>query len=77
MRFCRPGRPTRARRRLGVWSCLSLTPAETRGSLLLLAAYAILFLVTVQRIARPGCGAAAPLVAIAGIGMAAFGLISI
>lgn len=62
--------------RLGVWSCLSLTPAETRGSLLLLAAYAILFLVTVQRIRETkDVERLLRWVAIAGIGMAAFGLI--
>jgi len=37
---------------LGTWSCVSLAPAETRSGLVLLLAYAMLFLVTVQRLGR-------------------------
>jgi len=35
---------------LGTWTCLSLTPAATRGALALFLAYGLLFLVTIQRI---------------------------
>lgn len=61
--------------RLGVWSCPSLAPVETWHSLIVLGTYAVLFLITVQRIRetddverllRWG--------AVAGTGMAAFGL---
>lgn len=62
--------------RLGVWTCLSLTPAETRGALLTLGAYVILFLVTVQRIRETeDVERLLRWVAIAGAGMAAFGLL--
>ena len=35
---------------MGAWSCLSMTPAVTRAGLTLFSAYALLFLVTLQRI---------------------------
>ncbi|NLX96895.1 MAG: hypothetical protein GXY83_12025 [Rhodopirellula sp.] len=38
--------------RLGTWNCVSLAPTETRAGLMTLVAYCIVFLVTVQRIAR-------------------------
>jgi len=38
--------------RLGTWQTVSLTPAATRDGLILLSAYLVLFLVTVQRIER-------------------------
>ncbi len=62
--------------RLGVWPCLSLTPDATRSGLVLLASYAILFLVTVQR-ARGLAEIERFLrwMAMAGSAMAAFGLI--
>ena len=37
---------------LGVWSQVSMTPAATRSALVLLLAYGLLFVTTVQRIAR-------------------------
>ncbi|NQT40949.1 MAG: O-antigen ligase family protein [Planctomycetes bacterium] len=40
--------------KLGDWSRVSLTPAATRAGLILLVAYALLFLVTVQRIQGVG-----------------------
>jgi O-antigen ligase/tetratricopeptide (TPR) repeat protein len=62
--------------RLGVWNCLSLTPTETRGVLILLTAMAILFLVTVQRIAAvDDVERLLRWVAIAGGLMAVFGLV--
>jgi O-antigen ligase/tetratricopeptide (TPR) repeat protein len=39
---------------LGQWQTVSLTPAATRSGLVLLAAYGLLFVVTVQRIGRVG-----------------------
>lgn len=62
--------------RLGVWSCLSLAPAETSGGLPILGAYALLFLVTVQRIRETDdVERLLRYVAIAGAGMAALGLV--
>lgn len=43
-----PGRDAPAG--LGLWTTLSLTPAATRGTLVLLLAFGLLFLVTVQRV---------------------------
>jgi len=37
---------------IGVWNTLSLTPAATRDGLIILLAFALLFLVTVQRVHR-------------------------
>ncbi|MEN6492850.1 MAG: O-antigen ligase family protein [Thermoguttaceae bacterium] len=62
--------------RLGVWTCLSLTPAETRGALVTLGAYAILFLVAVQRIRETeDVERLLRWVAIAGASMAVLGLL--
>ncbi len=38
--------------RLGIWNCISLTPADTRAGLILFVSYSLLFLVTVQRVHR-------------------------
>ena len=35
---------------LGIWSTLSLTPADTRSALITIVAYSLLFVITVQRI---------------------------
>lgn len=62
--------------RLGIWPHLSLTPVETRGGLLLLGAYAILFLVAVQRIHETDdVERLLRYVAMAGAGMAVLGLV--
>ena len=61
---------------LGVWSSLSLAPAVTRSSLFLFIAYAILFLVTVQRVREvQDVERILRWVAVAGSAMAAFGLV--
>jgi O-antigen ligase len=59
-----------------VWNCLSLTPSQTSDSLIVFGAYAILFLVSVQRI-RETDDVERLLrgVAIAGTGMAALGFV--
>ncbi len=62
--------------RFGVWSCLSLTPADTRNSLILLIAFAILFLVAAQRMRELGdVERILRWIAVAGTLMAAFGLV--
>ncbi len=62
--------------RLGVWSCLSLAPAETSRGLLMLGAYALLFLVAVQRIRETDdVERLLRYAAIAGAGMATLGLV--
>jgi O-antigen ligase/tetratricopeptide (TPR) repeat protein len=61
--------------RFGVWPCLSLTPADTRSALAILAAYTILFLVTTQRIAAiEDVERLLRWIALAGVLMAVFGL---
>ena len=62
--------------RLGVWNTLSLTPAATRSSLVVLASYGLLFLVALQRIRKiQDVERILKWIAVAGSAMAAFGLV--
>jgi O-antigen ligase/tetratricopeptide (TPR) repeat protein len=62
--------------RLGTWRTLSLAPAESRISLAVLVAYALVFVTAVQRIQRlEEVERLLRLIALAAMGMAAFGLL--
>lgn len=61
---------------LGVWTTLSLTPAATRDAFVLLLAFALLFLVTVQRVRRvEDVERLIRWIAVSTVAMAAFALI--
>ncbi|HYW78368.1 MAG TPA: O-antigen ligase family protein, partial [Thermoguttaceae bacterium] len=63
---------------MGAWSCLSMTPAMTRAGLALFSAYALLFLVTLQRIETlSDVERLLRWIAISAILMAGFGLIQL
>ncbi len=63
---------------LGVWSCISLTPAATWGALPLLLSYGMLFLVTVQRIDTvEDVERLLRWIAISAVAMAGFGLVQL
>lgn len=61
---------------LGVWTTLSLTPAATRDAFVLLLAFALLFLVTMQRVQRvEDVERLVRWIAISTVAMAAFALV--
>jgi len=61
---------------LGVWTTISLTPGETRAGLAVFLAYAMLFFVTVQRVASlEDVERLLRWTAVAAVSMAAFGLV--
>ena len=63
---------------LGTWSCISLTPGATRAALPVFVAYALLFLVTVQRIhAIEDAERLLSWIALAAVIMAGFGLVQL
>ncbi|MEE8451678.1 MAG: O-antigen ligase family protein [Thermoguttaceae bacterium] len=63
---------------MGAWPCLSMTPAVTRAGLALFSAYALLFLVTLQRIETLGdVERLLRWIAVSAIIMAGFGLLQL